>query len=52
MKKITYVVIAIIAISIIGLVAYIFLAPKSPKDLVTYSGNGLELKVEYSRPYK
>ena len=52
MKKITYVVIAIIAIGIIGLVAYMFLSPKSPKDVVTYSGNGIEIKVEYSRPYK
>jgi Protein of unknown function (DUF2911) len=52
MKKTIYVVIAIVAVGIIGLVTYQFFAPKSPKDVVSYSGNGLDIKVEYSRPYK
>jgi hypothetical protein len=52
MKKKTYVIIAVITVAVIALVGYLLLSPKSPKDVATYSGNGIEIKVEYSRPYK
>lgn len=53
MKKVTYALITIVAVAIVGFVLYRFFAsPKSPKDVATYSGNGVEIEVEYSRPYK
>lgn len=53
MKRVTYALIAILGIGIIGFVLYqLFASPKSPKDIATFSGNGVDIKVEYSRPYK
>lgn len=52
MKKVIYALIVVVAVGIIGFFAYGFLFPKSPRDMATYSGNGLEIKVDYSRPYK
>jgi hypothetical protein len=52
MKKVTYIVIALMVIGIVAFIAFQLLSPKSPKDVVTHSSNGIDLKVEYSRPYK
>ncbi len=52
MKKGTLILLGILAAAILAVVAYQLLKPKSPKDVVNYSGNGIEVKVEYSRPYK
>ena len=52
MKKVAYIVIAVVVVGIVAFIAFQRLSPKSPKDVVTHSSNGIELKVEYSRPYK
>lgn len=52
MKKIIYSIAAIIAIGAIAFVVYQFLVPKSPKDVVTFNGKGIDITVEYSKPYK
>lgn len=52
MKKGRFVLFGILAVGLIGFVVFQLLKPKSPKDMVTYNGDGVEVKVEYSRPYK
>jgi hypothetical protein len=53
MKKVTYALITIVAVGILGFVLYRFFAsPKSPKDVAMHNSNGIKIEVEYSRPYK
>jgi hypothetical protein len=44
--------IGILLLAFVGFVVYLNLFPASPKDTASFSENGLEIKVNYSRPYK
>ena len=53
MKKVLLAV-GVIILAGIGYIIYMFATTKShsPKDIVTVNGSGLEISVEYCRPYK
>jgi len=54
MKKIIYIVLAVLLVGVIGYVLYetLIVARRSPKETVTFNDRGLDLKVVYCRPYK
>ena len=53
MKKKVYIVLGIILIAIIAYVGYVALTPPlSPSKTTEFSNNGLDIRVEYSRPFK
>lgn len=54
MKKVIYIIAALLVAGTIGFVLYqtLVASRRSPKDTVSFNANGLDIKVEYSRPYK
>jgi hypothetical protein len=52
MKKTIYTIVALVAIGGIAFALYQFLVPKSPKEVVGFNGNGVDITVAYSKPYK
>jgi hypothetical protein len=54
MKKKIYIGLALVLIVLVGFVLYgvLIASKKSPKDTATFSDKGLDIKVDYSRPFK
>ena len=54
MKKKIYIGLALLLIVLVGFVLYgvLIASKKSPKDAATFSDKGLDIKVDYSRPFK
>ncbi len=54
MKKKIYIGLAVLLVVLVGFVLYgVFIASKkSPKDVATFSDQGLDIKVVYGRPFK
>jgi hypothetical protein len=54
MKKKIYIGLALLLIVVIGFVLYgvLIASKKSPKDTASFSDKGLDIKVDYSRPFK
>jgi hypothetical protein len=51
LKKI-FIGIGVVVLAFVLFVGYNIMFPASPKDTATYSGNGLDIQVNYSRPFK
>jgi hypothetical protein len=54
MKKVLYIIGGLLVLGLIGYFLYqtLVLSRRSPKDNVRFAENGLEIEVNYSRPYK